>query len=73
MDNLGGPVEVGLRFLSKRESESKGERGFPGGAGDKESTYQCRRHMRHKLGQEDALEEEMATCSSILAWIIPWT
>ena len=37
-------MEVGLRFLSKRESESKGERGFPGGAGDKESTYQCRRH-----------------------------
>ena len=25
------------------------------------------------LGQEDALEEGMATYSSILAWIIPWT
>ena len=25
------------------------------------------------LGQEDALEEEMATYSSILAWRIPWT
>jgi len=25
------------------------------------------------LGQEDALEEEMATHSSILAWRIPWT
>ena len=24
------------------------------------------------LGQEDPLEEEMATCSSILAGIIPW-
>ena len=24
-------------------------------------------------GQEDALEEEMATHSSILAWRIPWT
>ena len=23
------------------------------------------------LGQEDSLEEEMATCSSILAWGIP--
>ena len=23
--------------------------------------------------QEDPLEEEMATCSSILAWRIPWT
>ena len=25
------------------------------------------------LGQEDPLEEDMATCSSILAWIIPCT
>ena len=25
------------------------------------------------LGQEDALEEEMATHSSTLAWKIPWT
>ena len=25
------------------------------------------------LGQEDALEKEMATQSSILAWRIPWT
>ena len=25
------------------------------------------------LGQEDALEEEMATHSSILVWRIPWT
>ena len=25
------------------------------------------------LGQEDLLEEEMATYSSILAWEIPWT
>jgi len=24
-------------------------------------------------GQEDSLEEEMATHSSILAWRIPWT
>ena len=27
----------------------------------------------HFLGQEDPLEEEMATYSSILAWRIPWT
>ena len=25
------------------------------------------------LDQEDPLEESMATCSSILAWRIPWT
>ena len=26
----------------------------------------------HSLGQEDLLEKEMATHSSILAWRIPW-
>ena len=25
------------------------------------------------LGREDALEKEMATCSSMIAWKIPWT
>ena len=29
-------------------------------------------HIR-SLGQEDALEKEMATHSSILTWEIPWT
>ena len=27
----------------------------------------------HSLSQEDPLEEEMATHSSVLAWRIPWT
>ena len=27
----------------------------------------------HFLGLEDPLEEEMATCSSVFAWKIPWT
>ena len=27
----------------------------------------------HSLGQQDSLEEGMATHSSILAWKIPWT
>ena len=50
--------------------------GFPGGSVVKESTYQCRRckiRRFQSLGQEDPLEEEMATHSSILAWRIPWT
>ena len=35
---------------------------------------QYRSHRRHWfLGCEDALEESMATHSSILAWRIPWT
>ena len=28
---------------------------------------------KHRLHQEDALEKEMATHSSIPAWRIPWT
>ena len=50
--------------------------GFPGGTSGKEPTCQCRRPKGHRvqsLGQEDPLEEGMATHSSILAWIIPWT
>ena len=31
------------------------------------------RDMRSIPGQEDSLEENMATHSSILAWRIPWT
>ena len=32
-----------------------------------------RENWVRSLGQEDALEKEMATHSSILAWRIPWT
>ena len=32
-----------------------------------------KRHRVQSLGQEDPLEEEMATHSSILAWEISWT
>ena len=39
---------------------------LPANAGNKETQVRS-------LGWEDALEEEMATHSSILAWEIPWT
>ena len=39
---------------------------LPANAGNKETQVRS-------LGWEDALEEEMATHSSILAWKIPWT
>ena len=42
--------------------------GFPGGSENKESS--CN---EGDLGQEDPLEKEMATHSSMLAWRIPWT
>ena len=39
-----------------------------------ESTCQSRKHETwvRSLGREDPLEQEMATCSNILAWKIPW-
>ena len=46
--------------------------GFPGGASGKESACQYKRQVQ-SLGQEDPLEEEMATHSNILAWRIAWT
>ena len=42
---------------------------LPASAGDAGDT----RDVVQSLGQEDLLEEEMATHSSILAWKIPWT
>ena len=39
----------------------------------KESTCQHQETWVGSLGQEDPLEEEMTTQSSILAWGIPWT
>ena len=46
--------------------------GFPGGSVVKNSPA-MREMQVQSLGREDFLEEEMATCSSILAGKIPWT
>ena len=46
--------------------------GFPGGSDVKESAYSAG-DPGSIPGQEDPLEKEMATYSSILAWKIPWT
>ena len=48
---------------------------YPGGSRGKESACQCRtREMPvWSLSQEDPLEKEMTTHSSILAWKVPWT
>ena len=47
-------------------------KGFPGGSDGEESAWKGDDPVR-SLGQEDPLEKEMATHSSILAWRIPWT
>ena len=44
---------------------------FSGGSDGKASAYHATRVQ--SLGQEDLLEKEKATHSSILAWRIPWT
>ena len=48
---------------------------FPGGTSGEEPACQYRRPETwvQFLGQEDPLEEGMATRSSILVWTIPWT
>ena len=49
--------------------------GFPGGTSGKELPANAGdiKMLVQSLGQEDPLEEGMATHSSILAWRIPWT
>ena len=49
-----------------------GNRGFPCGSVVKNS-LQCQRRRFNPWVGEDALEKEMSTHSSILAWKIPWT
>ena len=50
-------------------TESKG---FPGGSVAKNLPAKQETQVQ-SLGQEDPLEKEMASDSSILAWRIPWT
>ena len=52
-----------------------GDWGFPGGSGVKNPSamQEMQETQVQSLGQEDPLEEGMATRSGILAWRIPWT
>ena len=49
--------------------------GFPGGSVVKNlpAVQETKETWVRSLGQEDLLDKEMATHSSILAWRIPWT
>ena len=49
--------------------------GFPGGSVVKNppAIQETQEMWVQSLGQEDPLEEKMATHSNILAWRIPWT
>ena len=50
----------------------QGWQGFPGGSVEKNPPAMQEMQV-WSLGQEDPLEKEMATHSSILAWKNPWT
>ena len=56
-----------------RTDTTSRQSGLPRWLRVKESTCQCRRDRVELLGQEDSLEKEMATHSSILTWEIPCT
>ena len=64
-----------LHKVKKKNSSYHVVRGFPGGTSGKESVCNAGdiRDQIQSLGQEDALEEEMATHANIFAWRIPWT
>ena len=62
--------EARVQFLAHAATASPW--GFPCSSVGNESACNEETWVRF-LGQEDALEKEMATHSSILAWRIPWT
>ena len=61
------------RYWKEAKYRRKAEAmGFLGGADSEESACMWQTQVR-SLGQEDPLEKEMATHSSMLAWRISWT
>ena len=63
-----GSQRVGHDWVSEQQRFENG--GFPGGASGKESACNAGDERGVSLGR--TLEKEMATCSSFLAWEIPW-
>ena len=57
---------------SQQESDMAISEGFTGGSVVKNLSPKEKMWVQ-SLGQENPLEKEMATHSSILAWEIPWT
>ena len=61
------------RHIFYRKTIAYSTNGLPLGLSGKEPTCQCRGCGVGSLGQEDLLEEDMATYFNILAWEITWT
>ena len=68
MDNLKPQNPKCLLF----EIQTIIEMSYPGGSAIENLTTMQETGVR-SLGGEDALAEEMATHSSVLAWEVPWT
>ena len=56
----------------QKKKEAIKDWGFPAGSGVKNQLVAQKTQVKAQ-GQEDPLEEEMATHSSLLAWEILWT
>ena len=65
------PVKLPMAFFTELEQEFL-KFGFPCGSAVKNSPA-VREMWVQSPGQEDPLEEGMATHSSILPWKVPWT
>ena len=65
--SLWSSTQEGVKLGNSNVAE-----GFPGGSVVKNPPA-VQEIRVGSLGQEEPLEEEMATHSSILAWEIPWT
>ena len=69
-----GLKALGVAFVSKlREWVGLELLSTLGAVSSSLQTQDMREMQAQYLGQEDGLEEEIATQSSILAWEIPWT
>ena len=64
-------AQAGIKIAGRNINNLRNAEGFPGGSEVKASAYNVG-DLGLILGQEDPLEKEMATHSSILAWRIPW-
>ena len=68
LQEITSELHVGMGKLPSSNEENS----LPGGSVVK--NLPAKQEMQvQSLGWEDALEKEMATYSSILAWRIPWT
>ena len=66
-----GSHKVG-RDGSDQAASAMRSNNFPGGSVKRIHLPGQEMQVR-SLGREDPLQKEMATCSSILSWEIPWT